>query len=79
MHLRLQAGPNATASVAGAVSGTCHAYTAPGSEGDGCFCAFDCGTTADQCAQGAYTDCTCASADPCHWAQNGKCDDFCAH
>ena len=62
----------------GALSGICHAFTTPGHEGDSCLCTWDCASVADQCAGGAWTNCTCAAADPCKWQGDGACDDFCA-
>lgn len=62
----------------GALSGTCHSFTAPGHERDSCKCDYDCSTAVDHCDRGIYTNCSCASADPCGWVENGGCDEFCA-
>ncbi|MFC1609320.1 FG-GAP-like repeat-containing protein [Myxococcota bacterium] len=43
-------------------------------------CTFDCSDTAAvqaDCDNLDYTPCTCASADPCVWAGDGYCDQFC--
>ncbi len=64
----------------GAVSGTCHTYTTPNYLRDSCICQYSCDATTvtDQCAQGSYTNCTCASSDPCTWVGDGSCDQFCS-
>jgi len=63
-----------------AVGGACHAFTTPGYQKDGCLCEWTCDavTTADQCDQLAYTNCTCAASDPCGWVGDQACDEFCA-
>lgn len=63
-----------------ALGGACHAFTTPGFQRDGCLCdwACDAATTADQCNQMAYTNCTCAASDPCGWVGDQTCDQFCA-
>jgi hypothetical protein len=64
----------------GATSGVCHVFTTPNYERTSCQCVFACDATvsAAQCTAGSYTNCTCASADPCAWLADGSCDQFCA-
>ena len=63
----------------GALSGVCHAFTTPDHVGESCQCTWDCASVADQCAGGAWTNCTCAATDPCKWKGDGTCDQFCAY
>jgi len=49
--------------------------------GDDCTCVNDCTNAtlvATQCKNAVYTECTCASADPCAWLADGYCDSACA-
>ena len=49
-------------------------------DGNGCVCEYDCTDTTkveEICLQGAPSNCTCATADPCGWTENGICDTFC--
>jgi len=41
----------------------------------------DCGGSGcqDDCVVERYTECSCAAADPCGWANDGLCDDYCAN
>lgn len=61
----------------GATSGVCHSFTAPGFERDSCKCDYDCSLANDHCERSIYTNCTCGTADPCDWVENGGCDEFC--
>jgi hypothetical protein len=65
-----------------ALSGTCHVYASEGiAVGPKCQCEYDCameGLTENMCGGGSYTNCTCATADPCSWVGDGTCDSFCS-
>ena len=64
----------------GGLSGICHLFTTAGTEGSYCVCSYDCAPQAvsSMCSGLAFTNCTCAAADPCHWQGDGTCDAACA-
>ncbi len=66
--------------VAGAKGGICHLYTAPGYEQSWCMCDYDCTAevTTGHCANGYFTNCSCAAADPCGWKANNSCEEICS-
>ncbi len=48
--------------------------------GSFCNCTYDCGNSTlvqTQCTNLTYTPCTCATADPCGWQDDGYCDKLC--
>ncbi len=63
------------------VGGECHVYSTGENAGlSGCECEYDCAIDwlpGAMCDQQAYTNCTCASADPCGWAGDAYCDEYC--
>ncbi len=44
---------------------------------DASDCGGPCQNVATECANGQYTECTCASGDPCAWSGDGYCDIAC--
>ena len=62
----------------GTLSGLC-ADDVPTSSGFNsyCVCDYSCDDVVQQCQGGAYTNCTCAAADPCGWSGDGYCDAYC--
>ncbi len=64
-----------------ATGGECHTYSTGDAAGQqACLCEYDCampGLTDNMCAYQSYTNCTCASSDPCGWQDDTYCDAFC--
>lgn len=62
---------------AGALSGVCAFINYSGGV-DNCLCTYDCTTPSAQCSANRYTNCTCATSDPCGWKGDNQCDAYCA-
>ena len=63
------------------IGGECHLYSTGDSDGQsGCMCHYDCSIDwlpGAMCDNMSYTNCTCSSENPCGWANDAYCDDFC--